>query len=161
MYNNLTFHQSAASGATIGYENMAENQGATYYHDETAAPTSAPLANGRAIRLSTAPPTIIASASARPELPTAVTLKQNYPNPFNPETTIEFSLPSRMDLTLEVFDVLGRNVSTIAQGYFESGVHTVQWHGRNNAGVSVPSGLYFCRLSTAASVQTRRMLLMR
>ncbi|MBK6767133.1 MAG: T9SS type A sorting domain-containing protein [bacterium] len=161
MYQDLTFHQSAASGATIGYENMEENAGATYYFDETAAPTSAPLANGRAIRLSTAPPTIIASAPEPLELPTEISLMQNYPNPFNPETTIEFTLPNRSNLTLEVFDVLGRNVATLAQGYFESGLHSVHWNGRNSAGISVPSGIYFCRLSALSSVQTRRMLLMR
>lgn len=161
MYQDLTFHVTAASGATIGYENVAENAGATYYFDETWPLTSAPLQNGRALRLTTSPPNILDTDDVRPILPENFALRQNYPNPFNPETTIEYRLPARSDVKLEIFDVLGRNVATLASGYFEAGIHQVKWNGKSEAGVSVPSGLYFYRLSTPDFKQTQRMLLMR
>ncbi|MCL4304343.1 T9SS type A sorting domain-containing protein [bacterium] len=161
MYQDLTLHASAAAGATIGYENMDESQGGTYFFENSRPPTSAPLEDGRAIRLTTAPPTILESEHDRPELPGGFSLRQNYPNPFNPETMIEFTVPHRSDVTLEVFDVLGRRVSHLISGYFEAGTHRIGWNGRNNSGVSVPSGIYFYRLTTPDYIQTRRMLLMR
>lgn len=161
MYQDLTYHVTAATGATIGYENMEENEGATYYFNETMPLTSAQLQDGRALRLTTSPPSILDTDEQHPILPDNFLLHQNYPNPFNPETTIEYSLPARSDVKLEIFDVLGRNVATLASGYFEAGIHQVKWNGKSGAGVSVPSGLYFYRLSTPEFKQTQRMLLMR
>ncbi|MEI2810449.1 MAG: T9SS type A sorting domain-containing protein [Nocardioides sp.] len=153
-------HQTAARGATIGYETADEQEGATFYHNDAGPPTSAPLTNGRAIRLTTSPPTLLAAAK-KPALPTNFALFQNYPNPFNPKTTIEFSLPSHTNLKLEIFDVLGRNVATLAEGTRKAGHYRLQWNGASRSGISVPSGIYFYRLATPEFVQTKRMLLMR
>ncbi|MCB9366638.1 MAG: T9SS type A sorting domain-containing protein [Calditrichaeota bacterium] len=161
LYQELTYTAAAASGATIGYENQDETYGGTYYFSQARPATSAPLADERAIRLTTAPPVILSAEHAAPIIPEGFELSQNYPNPFNPETSIEFSLPYRSNVKLEVFDVLGRNVQTLVAGYFEAGRHHVTWNGTSHAGVSVPSGLYFCRMSSPSFVQTRRMLLMR
>ncbi|MBL0061895.1 MAG: T9SS type A sorting domain-containing protein [bacterium] len=160
LYQSLTMHPTAAQGATIGYETFDELYGATYYHNNVEPPTSAPLENGRAIRLTTAPPTITDSPEVA-EIPKTFVLFQNYPNPFNPETTIEYALAARTNVKLEVFDVLGRNVVTLAEGARDAGIHRLQWNGKSNSGISVPSGIYFYRLVTPDIVQTRRMLLMR
>ncbi len=160
LYQDLTMHPTAALGATIGYETFDELYGATFYHNNVEPPTSAPLANGRAIRLTTAPPTITDTPEVV-EVPKTFTLFQNYPNPFNPETTIEYALAARANVKLEVFDVLGRSVITLAEGKRDAGIHRLQWNGKSNSGVSVPSGIYFYRLVTPEIVQTRRMLLMR
>lgn len=160
LYQDLYWHETAAEGATIGYETMDELNGATYYYNGSRPITSAPFENGRAIRLTTAPPVILDAPEA-PELPVSFSLSQNFPNPFNPETTIEYSLSTPANIQLEVFDVLGRKVATLAAGLREAGLHRLQWNGKNNSGVSVPSGIYFYRLSAPDFVHTRRMLLMR
>ena len=83
-------------------------------------------------------------------------LNQNYPNPFNPSTHISVDCPARADVTLEVFDMLGRSVATIMRGTVGPGTYTITW---NAAGM--PSGLYLCRLSAGSTLLTRKMVLIK
>ena len=94
-------------------------------------------------------------------LPTAFKLEQNYPNPFNPGTSIDFALPHRSDVTLVVYDVLGRRVAVIFQGREEAGKHSVRWEGIDGSGRPVGAGTYFLRLTAGDFTQTRRMVLIR
>ncbi len=95
------------------------------------------------------------------ELPTEIALRQNYPNPFNPETNINFELPASQDVSLEVYNILGQNVKSLANGVYEAGYHTVSWNGTNNSGENVPSGIYFYSLKTADFSKTNKMMLIR
>jgi glucuronoarabinoxylan endo-1,4-beta-xylanase len=96
-------------------------------------------------------------------LPRTVELGQNYPNPFNPSTVIRFALPSASQVSLTVFDVLGREVSSLVRGELQAGEHTAEW-----APQAASSGLYFYRLvvddignTSMRSMKTRSMLLLR
>ncbi|MCR4439946.1 MAG: T9SS type A sorting domain-containing protein [bacterium] len=79
-------------------------------------------------------------------------LQQNYPNPFNPTTTIRFSLPQRSQVTLKVFDVLGKEVAALANGELNAGEHSVVYDAKG-----LPSGVYFYRLQAGSFVQQRKM----
>jgi hypothetical protein len=83
-------------------------------------------------------------------------LEQNFPNPFNPTTTIKFSLPHATTVSLKVFDVLGREIATLASGNLDAGVHTSAWNTER-----ISSGLYFYRLQSPTFVMTKKMLLLR
>jgi hypothetical protein len=72
------------------------------------------------------------------------------PNPFNPRTTIPFSLPSHGDVSLDVYDVLGRRVVTLLDGILSAGTHRVVWNGTDDAGRHVGSGTYVVRLHWSA-----------
>ncbi len=98
------------------------------------------------------------SSEDEPELPEAYTLAQNYPNPFNPATTIRFQLPQAEQVTLRVFDVLGREVAALLDNTsLAGGEHTVRFDASG-----LTSGVYLYRLEAGASfVQTRRMLLVK
>ena len=74
------------------------------------------------------------------EVPQKIALRGNYPNPFNPETTLQYEIPAVGEVTLQVYDVLGRLVSTIEQGTLAPGVHEVTFDA---AGLA--SGLYLYR----------------
>jgi hypothetical protein len=101
--------------------------------------------------------TIQVSAVGEQEaLPSAFALKQNFPNPFNPSTTIQFSIPAAAWVTLRVYDLLGREETTLVNDNLTPGNYTVTWDARDAA-----SGVYFYRLTAGAFVQTRRMLLLR
>ena len=89
-------------------------------------------------------------------VPRQVSLRQNYPNPFNPTTTLSFSIPSRMRVTLTVFSVMGEQIVSLVDTEMESGVHVVDWKPEGLA-----SGPYFCRLQAGGFVETRMMLLIR
>ena len=90
------------------------------------------------------------------ELPAEVELSQNYPNPFNPQTTIDYALPQAGDVSLVVYDLVGRIVSTLIDGIQPAGHHEVRF----NAG-DLPTGTYLYRLRTGAETVTRTMTLMR
>ena len=79
-------------------------------------------------------------------MPRKPLLFQNYPNPFNPETTIRFHLPQMSEVTLTVYDVLGRRVRTLTQGEWSSGSHEIIWDGRDQYGSVVATGVYFYRI---------------
>jgi hypothetical protein len=85
-------------------------------------------------------------------LPVEFTLKQNYPNPFNPSTTIAFSLPHAANASLKVFDMLGREVATLVNGYAASGLHEVQFDATNLA-----SGVYVYRFSSGNFTTVKKM----
>ena len=89
-------------------------------------------------------------------MPKGFRLMQNYPNPFNPVTTIEFSMPRSGQVTLTVYDMLGREVDTLLHKQMDAGGHTLQWNARN-----VASGIYLVRMVSGDFTQTRKLLLLR
>lgn len=94
-------------------------------------------------------------------IPTAVHLYQNFPNPFNPETTIEFDLPERSYVTIEILDLLGRRVRILEEGSYNQGRHVVRWDGTNGRGTLSASGVYLSLLKTGGTIQARKMVLVR
>lgn len=88
--------------------------------------------------------------------PTAVTLAANYPNPFNPTTTLEFSVATPGFVSLEIFDILGRDVATVVNDHLIAGTYHVPFEASGLA-----SGLYFYQLRTAGVVLTRTMTLVK
>ena len=90
------------------------------------------------------------------EMPSVVTLNQNYPNPFNPATSISFVLPQAANVSLAVYDVIGRKVATLVDGQLASGTHNVSFNA-----ASLPSGMYLYRLSTPNGVMTQKMILLK
>jgi hypothetical protein len=89
-------------------------------------------------------------------LPEGFALHQNYPNPFNPVSTIRYELPQASEVSLIVYDILGREVARLADGYMEPGFHEVQWDGRDYA-----SGIYIARLVTPEYSQSIKMVLLK
>ncbi|AXJ01750.1 Por secretion system C-terminal sorting domain-containing protein [Cyclonatronum proteinivorum] len=101
-------------------------------------------------------PTTPTSVQPGSELPRAITLSQNYPNPFNPTTNINFTLPESADIRLDVFNVLGQRVATLANGTFSAGVHTVQFDASR-----LSSGVYLYRLQSGSFTTQRTMMLVK
>lgn len=104
---------------------------------------------------------VVSLDNSRSEIPDRTRLLQSYPNPFNSVTQISFSLPEREHVRLEIFDMLGRKVSTLADGSYQAGIHQVTWDGRSMSGQSLSSGIYFYRLRADDLDQTRKMLLIK
>jgi len=89
--------------------------------------------------------------------PTKVSLGQNYPNPFNPTTNITFQLASSTPVTLQIFDILGRLVSSPIQNrVMDAGEHHIQFNGNN-----LSSGVYIYRLRTQSEILDKKMLLIK
>ncbi len=95
------------------------------------------------------------------QLPRYFALSQNYPNPFNPTTVIEFALPRASDVRIELFDITGRLVRTLADGPMAAGTYSVTFDGRSSSGNQLATGVYFYRLQADSFVATKKMLLMK
>ncbi len=99
--------------------------------------------------------------SGSTELVNSYELNQNYPNPFNPSTVINYNIPVSGNVTLKVFDILGREVRTLVNSFVTSGSYSVRFDGTNLA-----SGIYFYKLEAEGTagqkfVSTKRMVLVK
>ncbi len=93
--------------------------------------------------------------------PESFALHQNYPNPFNPSTKIEYTLPRRSNVTITIFDVLGRKVKTIFDQTMPAGTHTAYWNGTDSDNNLVATGVYFYQIKAGDFVNTKKMLLLK
>lgn len=91
-------------------------------------------------------------------LPITFKLEQNYPNPFNPETIIEYTITKAQFVNLTVFDVLGNVIATLVNDFKQPGSYSTFFKTRNSI---VPSGIYFYRLQTESSTQTKKMIVLK
>ena len=83
-------------------------------------------------------------------------LEQNYPNPFNSSTIIEYRIPEKSNVTIKIYDILGREVRTLNQG------EQVPWHYKVNFNaLSLASGVYFYRITAGDFIQTKKMILLK
>ena len=94
-------------------------------------------------------------------IPEKFGLLQNYPNPFNPSTAIRYNLNEAEQVTLRIFDLLGREVSTLVDAKQPAGAYLVRWEAKNAYGNELPGGIYFAQLQAGSNLQTIKMALMR
>ena len=114
----------------------------------------------RTLRLLIGPDAFVEEA-LRQVTPDALTLQPNYPNPFTASTTLQFTLPEATHVHLAVYDLLGREVGILADGYFTAGAHEVTWDARTATGAPAGSGVYVARLRAGSTIHTERLVLVR
>jgi len=93
--------------------------------------------------------------------PSAVALHQAFPNPFNPTTTIQYDLPSPVRVTLAIYDIRGRLVTTLVDEPQSAGRKTVVWNGTTRLGTLASSGVYVCRLVAGDVQRSHKMVLLK
>ncbi len=91
-------------------------------------------------------------------IPSEFKLNQNYPNPFNPSTTISFSIPVEQNVSLIVYDVLGKEVAELVNNFLKPGYYNFQFSAVNS---QLSSGIYFYTIKTDSFIQTKKMLLIK
>ena len=88
------------------------------------------------------------------EPPKEFKLQQNYPNPFNPVTTIEYTIPANSNVTLKIYDILGKEITTIVDKYQTQGSYIVNWNASNYS-----SGIYVYKLTAGSFIESKKMIL--
>lgn len=88
--------------------------------------------------------------------PEKISLESAYPNPFNPTTTISFGLPFDSEISIQIYNIQGRVVETLASEYMQSGYHSVTWNADKFS-----SGVYFVKMATGDYVSTQKLLLVK
>lgn len=112
--------------------------------------------NGTILKTVTAGEIVIGITQISSEIPDGYYLSYNYPNPFNPVTNIEFKIPESTNVTIRVFDITGREISTLINEIKSAGSYKINFNGDNLA-----SGVYFYRIETERFVETKRMVLLK
>jgi len=102
--------------------------------------------------------TLVGAAEKESPAPITYGLSGNYPNPFNPGTTVEYASDCDGEIRLAVFDMQGRKVRELVRGWRCPGEYKADWDGKDDRGLDVPTGLYFCRLEGGGRVSVIKML---
>jgi len=89
-------------------------------------------------------------------LPEVFALSQNYPNPFNPSTTIRYALPQSAKVKLTIYDLLGREITTLVDEEQSAGWKEVEWNAK-----IISSGMYIYALTAGTFRETKKMILIR
>ena len=145
------FFQNAETGAPDEYAQI----------EETFAPQALNVVGDWLVARFVEPATAVVESYADTR-PQSTTLEQNYPNPFNSGTVIRFALAAAGPVRLDIYNALGQNVATLAQGTRQAGSYALHWDGRDQSGAPAASGIYHYRLVDAAGqVQARKLLLLR
>jgi hypothetical protein len=85
----------------------------------------------------------------------------NYPNPFNPSTTISFYVPSRGFVKLDIYNIRGQKVKSLANEQYIIGTHTVSWNGTDDNGKAIASGVYFAKIESIGKSMIRKLVLLK
>jgi hypothetical protein len=105
--------------------------------------------------------TLVTEVKKQKEIPTTFELYPNFPNPFNPSTKITYNIAKRTGISLDVFSILGQHIVSLVKGDYEAGKYTTEWNGVDKFNRSVPSGVYFLRLSAGDFIKTQKMVLLK
>ena len=89
-------------------------------------------------------------------LPVDFSLDRAYPNPFNPVTTLSFAIPVNSEVFLSVYNLQGREVSTLISGYMDAGYHSVVWNADSHS-----SGVYFVKMIAGEFMNTQKLMLIK
>jgi hypothetical protein len=93
--------------------------------------------------------------------PTSFALSQNYPNPFNPTTRMTVDVPQTAVVDVTVYDILGRKIANLMSGEQPAGAITIEWNGLDSHGLTVPTGMYFVRMTSNAFSAVRKIMMMK
>jgi bacillolysin len=104
---------------------------------------------------------VITSLEIETLVPEEFLVSESFPNPFNPSTSIRYSLPNAENVIIVVYDVTGRRVAELINNYHNPGTYTVSWNGKSNEGISVSSGIYYCRIEAGEYSAIKKMILMK
>jgi hypothetical protein len=94
-------------------------------------------------------------------LPVETNLYQNYPSPFNPSTNIKFRISEIGNVSIKIFNVLGKKIKQLLQENLPSGEHTIQWDGKDDEGNTLPSGIYFIQMIADSYQKTIKAILLK
>jgi len=170
-FNNLVFYNAVVTipksgytfptNARLRFRCDASDNNDDIYIDEVEWRGLSTFSAGGGARLLAVGPSVEPLKKESSAIPEDFSLAQNYPNPFNAGTNITVSLPEAGDVSLVVYDVLGRAVRHLASGQYPAGVHTLQFDGTDDNGSTLATGVYFYRLRVSDVVETKKMMLLK
>jgi len=152
----LCSYQSVSDSTIFTYEH---HDGSAWVEDSVVTKFNPYQVN---VRLLEATPTGLEAMKLDIVTPDDYTIKQNYPNPFNPSSSIEFALPVDKNISVKIFDLLGKEVTTLVNNQgFKKGTYKVSWDGKDSFNNPVAAGNYVCTLSYGNYSKSIKMTLLK
>ena len=94
-------------------------------------------------------------------IPDAYNLQQNYPNPFNPTTQIRYGLKENTYVSINIYNLMGKNVKSLMNRNQDAGYQTIHWNATDASGQPVPAGMYIYSITAGDFRQTKKMILLK
>ena len=96
-----------------------------------------------------------------PVIPSIFSVSENYPNPFNPRTEFTISIPERSHVVVNIYNILGRKVASLAEGEYTAGRYRMEWAGKTDVNAVAPSGVYLLVVQAGNDMITHKMIMMK
>jgi len=160
-YEIVNDNDSQQMYCTAGIQDETHSSGLTYRYFHQGEPGAANFAAGLAVKFTTGSPEYAGAGSGPGTVPPRLALASSAPNPWRDGTMIRFQLDRPRPVKLQVFDIDGRLVRTLARESFGAGPHTVPWEGCDDSGQPVPSGIYYYRLDAGGQARSQQMIRIR
>lgn len=154
-YNTVSYITST----TMGIQNTSQNVGIQYLYDGGYDPLGVPITNGRALKYTPVPPTLVGIAENNAPAGSMLTLTA-YPNPFSGKVTLQVG-PTTRNGVINIYDASGRCVRDLYLPTTYSLLPSVVWDGTDQSGNQLPSGIYFVRLAAESGETIRKVILTR
>jgi len=84
-----------------------------------------------------------------------------YPNPFNPSTTISFDLIKSESVSINIYNIKGQLIKSLANKVYDKGNHSIVWDGKDNNNINCGTGVYFYKMKTGRTTQTKKMMIIK
>lgn len=107
------------------------------------------------------PDTTTSISESNDQVQYSFSLQQNYPSPFNPTTTVSFTLSQAITITIKVYNILGKEITTLVDENLSAGEHSVQWDGKDQKGNLLPGGIYFIQMIAGSYQKTIKTILLK
>jgi hypothetical protein len=161
--DSVYINQNIGSGGwvSLGQQTFPANVEVEVRVIDTGNSTQGPVIRADAVKFSLIQEVSGVDDEYMDNIPTRYELSQNYPNPFNPTTKINFQVPVKELVKIEIFNSLGEKVKTLINSVYSPGYHSISWNGRDRNGVSVSSGIYFYKMQSGKFISTKKMIYLR
>jgi fibronectin type 3 domain-containing protein len=156
-------HLNGVAGHVTTYVDTSVTNGQIYYY-KIAASDEANNLSDLSDYVSATPEAVILGTDDtdyEQALPENFSLEQNYPNPFNPTTTINYTLPEATEVTIVVYDMMGREVKTLVSEHKDAGYHSITWDATNDRGNRLSGGIYLYSIHAGSYYKTQKMVLLK
>jgi len=158
IYNLSSDIDAGNNYTTIGIMNWDHTDGLDLTYAHSPAPGFDSLRNHSAVRFTTQAPDNFLGLTqpVKTIVPNTFAVSQGYPNPFNPSVVVSISLPKSSEVVAKVYDQIGREVATLANGHIQAGTYSLHWNATGNA-----SGVYFIRIKAGSFEALRKVVYIR
>lgn len=156
--NELKGQGNSSTATKYGYKDISVFNGQKYFYRLSDVDVNGNITTHKSVSVVPRATKVDLKEVNEGGFPLEYELLQNYPNPFNPKTKIRFNLPESDEINLSIYNIVGKKIITLYNGYLSAGFYEIDWKGNNQFGMQVSPGVYFCNLHSNNYYASRKMV---